>query len=1219
MRLSVAAAVLALLLVGTAAADDEVPIPGGPTAIRHLFRLEGGQPFFLDLHRVLLFEGNPRESWNHIERRRTVVSFVEDLADWRSRFGNPAAFSAVGKEPFKKVRLALEWLGFKVRGEGRAFTTIQRDDDQSLRRQSFLDTLGVPLTEFLKKLKEGELVTVASQDLTAPLPFGLAAWRETVREPRLSAGNAFLYFVKNVDASRMLVALHALDTDTRDELHGLIRDEKGHELGWRILYDEVLDTFCRFPEALMIRDGRFVLPGGKDAEAVWIDIIGRQTSERPAFLTALYTTDQGKAAYVVDVFQQLPEAIGRELLLGKTGGGQKAVKRFRRLYKAIERSGESFAFTRRDPYDFAHLARFLKLSDEGTLLLPAVDLENGEFPRGESELAALLANARQSPPEETLRKLLRGTTGDASVRFPAQRRFLFVSSLVEGRPALHDPGLALLLSRGLDRFLPAYAVLEDLPLDGPTLARRYLFTLDRLARRAPSREAEVSAGLFQASVELLALLSRAQALTDRETQELFVALLAQPLFTREKVGAGNGERELYQWYSDRLFGALRAAEGRYIEAQSREDSRRELAYRGALDDRDKRIEVRLALERAAEEKRRAEAKANLRSFLEPACVNDDRFVGPLASRSLELEIDLADRFAAEQAAGEPPEGEAPKSSPLSPPELAQAWTAEALVMEEWRSRPLPPPVPLPRQPGAVPGTSSIVDPTEPFPVYIRVTIPEKSPTSDELLTRALAGAAAPSRFEWRGGTYFFDPTTDDANRRREFREKQQLTQLEDIDSIQAARDVLVAAARKGDLGATKTALAHLATVLKILPGAAKPDGDDERLRKEYARAQECTLEIAQWTKPRKLAEIGEYVNAFDAVVAERHLEALLGHVYAAAMGDPNDLYYQDPEFVRRHSFHSYDSRGSIVERFFAPTELITGEAGAGSRVTGSIFGLPDVLGGLHADQLRHEPLSFIANDDIRAGLVGPIHRMSAVMLDDDALEFVAASSRASEQLCAALAGLTPGERFRIWSDLARDLVPRSRLVLVSKVGPKPSPGGALSDYLSPSDLWLIGRRIVLSGGPASVPAATEARNALERLRKKFGEEGARDRLAQFGPRAVWYAGRFRLTDMDLPAYERLASYRTLQLLSDRLYDLKIAVACRIQDAGLPAATLPLVLPAYLDEMLAGLKMTFGYDWSTTVRAAHSFSKADLDRLLDQAVRSGRLVRDQSDDQFAANP
>jgi len=307
-----------------------------------------------------------------------------------------------------------------------------------------------------------------------------------------------------------------------------------------------------------------------------------------------------------------------------------------------------------------------------------------------------------------------------------------------------------------------------------------------------------------------------------------------------------------------------------------------------------------------------------------------------------------------------------------------------------------------------------------------------------------------------------------------------------------------------------------------------------------------------------------------------------------------------------------------VERIFAKTELVTAHAGGGSRVTGSVFGLPDVLGQLHADQLPHKAGAFIVNDDIRAGLVGAVRRMSAMRLDDDALRYVAASCRASEQLHAALAGVSLKERSHVWSRLARDLVPRSRLALVSALGPE-SPE-ALSQYLS--DLYLIGRRIVLGGAPASVPplaAATEAKAALERLREKFGEEGARERLAQFGPRAVWYAGRFRLTDMDLPPYERLASYRTAQLLSDRLFDLKIAVACRIHDAGLPAATLPLVLPGALDEMLAGLKMSFAYDWSSTVRAAHSFGKADLDRLLDDAVRTGRLVRDQSADRLAANP
>jgi hypothetical protein len=241
--------------------------------------------------------------------------------------------------------------------------------------------------------------------------------------------------------------------------------------------------------------------------------------------------------------------------------------------------------------------------------------------------------------------------------------------------------------------------------------------------------------------------------------------------------------------------------------------------------------------------------------------------------------------------------------------------------------------------------------------------------------------------------------------------------------------------------------------------------------------------------------------------------------------------------------------------------------------------------------------------------------MSAIRLDDDALRFVAASCRATEQLLASLRGMSVKERSRIWSALARDLVPRSRLGLVSALGPE-SPSDLLSKYLSPSDLYLIGRRVALGDASASLPrlaAVAEAKDAFDRLRERLGDEGARERLAQFGPRAVWYAGRFRLTDIDLPPYERLASYRTAQLLSDRLYDLKIAVACRVHDAGLPAATLALVLPGALDEMMAGLKMSFAFDWSSTVRAATSFGRENLDRLLDEAVRTGRLARDQSQD------
>jgi len=205
----------------------------------------------------------------------------------------------------------------------------------------------------------------------------------------------------------------------------------------------------------------------------------------------------------------------------------------------------------------------------------------------------------------------------------------------------------------------------------------------------------------------------------------------------------------------------------------------------------------------------------------------------------------------------------------------------------------------------------------------------------------------------------------------------------------------------------------------------------------------------------------------------------------------------------------------------------------------------------------------------------------------------------------------------VWSDLAKDLVPRSRLGLVSALEGE-AVVETLSQYLSPSDLYRIGRRLALGESPTSVsapPSAVVAREALGRLRKRLGESGARDRLAEFGPRATFYAGRFRLTDMDMPPYERLTAYRTPQVLSDRLYDLKIAVARRVEEAGLPAAVLPLLLAAGLDEMMAGLTMTFPFDWASTVRSAQAFGRADLERLLDDALKSGRITRDQSADEL----
>jgi hypothetical protein len=279
-------------------------------------------------------------------------------------------------------------------------------------------------------------------------------------------------------------------------------------------------------------------------------------------------------------------------------------------------------------------------------------------------------------------------------------------------------------------------------------------------------------------------------------------------------------------------------------------------------------------------------------------------------------------------------------------------------------------------------------------------------------------------------------------------------------------------------------------------------------------------------------------------------------------------------------------------------------------VSGSLFGLPEVLGLLHADQLSYRSGAGIPTEEFRSGLVAPIWQMSSARLDDDGLEVVAACARATVELADTLAPFAPAQRFEVWDALARDLVPRSRLALLASLEGEPDEK-ALSSYLSPSDLYRIGRRLLRQTPTSSrpLPSALRAREAMARLERAHGEAGARERLAQFGPRAEAYTGRPGLSDLDLPPYERLAAYRRPRILAERLYDLKIAVASRMVEAELPAAVLPIVLPAALDTMLAQLRMAYPYDWSATTRAASAFSAGDLERILDEAVEAGRLVRD----------
>ncbi len=560
---------------------EPVVVPGGTASVRRLLNLgerRTESDFFAEVSRVLLSGTNPADPWSRSEKRQAVVSFAEDLAEWREMQGCPAILST-SPRAWEGTRRTLGWLGYRVRGEGPGFEAEPLAEPEAMRRQTFLDVLGQPATEVLTRLAAGEVVRVDCASGQAELPFGLAAWRETLGldEKRLNAGNAFLRFVTDVPASRMMVALHGVDARTREELRS-VGGPAGGYAGWKLVYEKALDGFALYPEALEIRNGKIRLPGGDAAFPVWEAVVGEPPSDLARFVVRFFGSGSGKAAYVADALRPLPEETARAFVLGATTGGDEAVERFERLFSSIGKTGRSYGNSQRDPWDFTHLAGFLRPAAGGELALPGgagiwmEALARPGLPADERELATVLSAAavRTEGPAEAFERILREETDGVSGPLPALKRFVVVSSLVHDRPVLGDPGTVLLLARGVDRFLACYAPLEELPLESPETARQYLFTLNRLDTNGTDRDAELRAGLFLASVELLSELFRSGSVSDDAARALFASLLGQPLFAMPRTAPAAGIGVFDRWLHGSLLGAVRETETRFLGSRSTE-------------------------------------------------------------------------------------------------------------------------------------------------------------------------------------------------------------------------------------------------------------------------------------------------------------------------------------------------------------------------------------------------------------------------------------------------------------------------------------------------------------------------------------------------------------------------------------------------------------------------------------------------------------------------
>ncbi len=304
----------------------------------------------------------------------------------------------------------------------------------------------------------------------------------------------------------MMVALHAVDARTREALRAIAEPAGGYA-GWKLLYDEALDGFALFPEALA-DPGRAYPSAGRRGGGPGVGSRRRRAAVRPGEVrreALRRRRGEGRvrrrrappaAGADGPGFRPRPDERARR---GASSGSAASTTAIGPGGRTLPEQRARIRTTSRTSRGFLTLADGWRDRPSGRGRTLAGGARGSRFPADEAELSRAPRRrgreARTSPDELLEQLLRRDVAGAPRGSVPAAKQFIVVSSLVEGearpRRPRHDPPPLPRASSGSTR---SYAPLEDLPLDDPAIVRKYLFTLDRLdtqrdrpRRRAPRR------------------------------------------------------------------------------------------------------------------------------------------------------------------------------------------------------------------------------------------------------------------------------------------------------------------------------------------------------------------------------------------------------------------------------------------------------------------------------------------------------------------------------------------------------------------------------------------------------------------------------------------------------------------------------------------------------------------------------------------------------------
>lgn len=382
----------------------------------------------------------------------------------------------------------------------------------------------------------------ASTDVV-PLPLTPEDWEEAVFQRRVAPADFLPTLLADRNASLLYFGLASLD----DETLTFLRRERGL---LRILYQRHAGAFAASAEGLRVHGSQVVVPGGKQAEPLWEDLLQQKLSNPTRFIEMMLERDGGRPAYLLETLTRLDEARLKFALGLQIADPILRLERFKMLYAALVRSDplwqpadRPFVRTTIEP---ARILSVVEVTPEGRLAGPSSRafwdrvFADGEF-----------TSALRSPAGDDVDATWLATEiglGDRNDRRDHFETLLFAQRVFRSPSASADELIAL---RGFARYRALMLTLERMALSDAKVYAAAVRSAARFVVNESYDRGFVPLALFQTTLSIIERARLWGIVNHEQTAELVSSLFLVPLSND-----GRYDGRLAQWMLDTLLPAV---------------------------------------------------------------------------------------------------------------------------------------------------------------------------------------------------------------------------------------------------------------------------------------------------------------------------------------------------------------------------------------------------------------------------------------------------------------------------------------------------------------------------------------------------------------------------------------------------------------------------------------------------------------------------------------